>query len=229
MTAIRAFAHSLRLTVIEDCAEAHGAKIGSRKVGSFGALGCFSFYANKVIQCGEGGMIVTNDGDLATRARALRNLAFGTPRFYHHEVGFNYRLSNVAASIANSQLDRIESIITAKRSLAARYNERLRGTSLQLPVQLNGYRNVYWMYCVVAPDARTRTRLIKHLTAKGIDTRTMFCPLNLQPALLRVGAVRAVACPVAESLWERGLYLPSTPTLSDTDLDFICDVVRKAL
>lgn len=232
MPSIRAFARTKSLTVIEDAAEAHGARISGRRVGGMSHVGCFSFYSNKVITTGEGGMLTTNDADIADRARSLRNLAFGYPRFLHREIGFNYRMSNVAAAIGLSQLRRIDRTISAKRALAARYTIRLSGIPyLQLPVELDGYHNIYWMYCVVLrqPAPTSRGRLIAHLSSRGIETRTMFCPLNLQPALLARGLVSTESCPVAENLWANGLYLPSTPSLTDSDLDYICDTIREVL
>lgn len=216
------------LVTIEDAAEAHGAKYHGRKVGGLSDVACFSFYANKVITTGEGGMLVTDRADYAERARSLRNLAFRTPRFWHTEVGYNYRMTNLQAAIGCGQLDRIEDTIQAKRTLAHRYNERLGSVAgLRLPVELPGCRNVYWMYgIVVEPEFRmTRDELTHLLAAHGIETRTMFCPLNFQPALLDLDAVGRAPCPVAESLWSHGLYLPSTPTLTDSDLDYICDVI----
>lgn len=218
------------LWVIEDAAEAHGAEIDGQRVGSFGHMACFSFYANKVITTGEGGMIVTDNDELAERARSLRNLAFGNPRFLHERVGFNYRMSNLAAAIGCGQMTRIDSIIDQKRDLARRYTERLSYINgLQLPTELPGYKNVYWMYCIVVNEAEfgvSRDRVMERLREAGIDTRTMFCPLNLQPALLNIGAVDTAPCPVAERLWREGMYLPSTPTLSDADLDYICDTIK---
>jgi perosamine synthetase len=219
------------LLIIEDAAEAHGATYRGVKAGALGHLACFSFYANKVITTGEGGMLTTNSDAYAQRARLLRNLAFTEPRFWHEELGFNYRMTNVQAAIGCGQLERIESIVEAKRDLARRYTERLSGIrGLRLPIERSWARNVYWMYAlVVEPEFGTgRDELMAALVGVGIETRTMFCPMHLQPALLSRGAVRRVRCPVAEELWERGLYLPSTPSLTDQDLDRICDAIGAA-
>lgn len=218
------------LFLIEDAAEAHGATYWGGKVGSLGGMACFSFYANKVITTGEGGMVVTGREDFADGLRSLRNLAFTTPRFLHHEVGFNYRMTNMQAAIGCAQLERIEDIIAAKRLLARRYTERLCDIpGLQLPTEKPWARNVYWMYCIVVDPAVfgcTRDDLTARLAAAGVETRTMFCPLNLQPALK--GHMVPTSCPVAERLWREGCYLPSTPTLSNSQLDYICDIIRRA-
>lgn len=227
MNPLLKFAHKYSLFVIEDCAEAHGATYYDRKVGSFGDVGCFSFYANKVITTGEGGMLVTNDERLAERARSLRNLCFDVPRFVHHDVGYNYRMTNLQAAIGCAQYGRIEAIIQAKRALANRYTLYLRSVhGLQLPVEKEYARNVYWMYGVVTADGMPRDRFMQELKTLGIDTRTMFCPLNLQPSLLSRERVRTKRCPVAERLWKNGLYLPSSWQMSDDEFYAVVDGVK---
>lgn len=231
MDAIRTVARRYGLAIVEDAAEAHGATYRGRKAGSLGDLSCFSFYANKIITTGEGGMVVTNRADLAQRARLLRNLAFTEPRFWHEELGFNYRMTNLQAALGVGQVERIEDTIAAKRDLARRYTERLAGIrGLRLPIERSWARNVYWMFALVVESdfGITRDGLMAHLAERGIETRTMFCPMHMQPALLSRGAVRRVRCPVAEELWDRGLYLPSSPSLSDEQLDRICDAIGEA-
>jgi perosamine synthetase len=218
------------LWVVEDCAEAHGALYRGRKTGSLGDLACFSFYANKIITTGEGGMITTNDATLADKARRLRNLAFSKPRFVHHEVGFNYRMTNLQAAVGVGQLERIDHIIETKRDIARRYSARLAGTpGLRLPVEKEYARNVYWMYGVVVdPEfGMSRDALADALLERGIETRTFFCPLNLQPAYQNRGAVRDIPCPEAVRLWERGLYLPSGCQLADQQIDHIAETIRE--
>lgn len=219
------------LTVIEDCAESHGATCRGRMTGSFGSMACFSFYANKVITTGEGGMVTTNDARLAERLRLLRNLAFTTPRFRHEEAGYNFRMTGYQAALGLSQLRRIDQVIAAKRNLAARYLEALHGIpSLQLPVEMPWATNVYWMFAIVIGDefAVSRDELAELLRSDGIETRTFFCPMDLQPFLERLPGFPAEKCPVADRLWEQGLYLPSSTRLTDAEVSHIGAAIRRA-
>ncbi|PWT93228.1 MAG: DegT/DnrJ/EryC1/StrS family aminotransferase [Blastocatellia bacterium] len=219
------------LIVIEDCAESHGATCRDRMTGSFGHMGCFSFYANKVITTGEGGMVTTNDKNLAERLRLLRNLAFTKPRFRHEIAGYNFRMTGMQAAMGLVQTRKIEHIIAQKRRVAHTYNELLHDAQgLQLPAEAEWARNIYWMYgVVVQPEfGITRDELMQWLTKSGIDTRTFFCPMNQQPCLQSLKGFRDVPCPVADGLWENGLYLPSTYTLSKETLERIAETVLLA-
>jgi perosamine synthetase len=219
------------LLVIEDCAESHGATCRGKMTGSFGDMACFSFYANKVITTGEGGMITTNNEQFAERLRLLRNLAFTKPRFRHEEAGFNFRMTGYQAAMGVAQLAKIDKILSEKRRVAQTYN-RLLGDieGLQLPYEAEWARNVYWMYAVVVqPEfGISRDELVAQLRQANIDTRTFFCPMNQQPCLQSRPGFRAVPCPVADSLWENGLYLPSTYSLSEPVLRQVADAVRTA-
>jgi perosamine synthetase len=219
------------LTVIEDCAESHGATVRSRMTGSFGEMGCFSFYANKVITTGEGGMVTTNDDRLADKVRLLRNLAFTTPRFRHEEAGYNFRMTGYQGALGLSQLRRIEQTIAGKRRVARTYQHHLAGIrGLRLPVELEWARNVYWMYAVVVePELGiSRDTLMARLREAGIETRTFFCGMNQQPFLRRQPGYREVPCPVADRLWSSGLYLPSAANLDEPTITRIADAVRRA-
>jgi perosamine synthetase len=219
------------LLVIEDAAEAHGAKVRGRKVGGFGDMACFSFYANKIITTGEGGMVTTNDDALAERLRLLRNLAFTTPRFRHEAAGYNFRMTGYQGAMGLSQLRRIEQVIEEKRRVARTYAKHLAGIrGLRLPVELEWARNVYWMYAVVVePELGvTRDALAEKLREDGIDTRTFFCGMNRQPFLGAQRGHREVACPVADRVWERGMYLPSSTSLDEGTIERIAEAIRKA-
>ena len=219
------------LLVIEDCAESHGATCRGQMTGSFGDMACFSFYANKVITTGEGGMITTNNEQLAERLRLLRNLAFTKPRFRHEEAGFNFRMTGYQAAMGVAQLAKIEHILSEKRRVARTYNSFLSDLDgLQLPHEAEWARNVYWMYAVVVHPGFgiTRDELMDALRAVKIDTRTFFCPMNQQPCLEKFPGFRAAPCPVADGLWENGLYLPSTYSLSETVIKQVADAVRSA-
>lgn len=229
MERLIAIASKHSLLVIEDAAEAHGALVRGHKTGSFGHMSCFSFYANKIITTGEGGMVVTDDDLLAKRLRLLRNLGFTTPRFRHEVAGFNFRMTGYQAAMGVVQLRKIESIIKEKRRIAHTYNHYLNNIpGLQLPVELDWARNVYWMYAItVRPDfGITRDQLTNGLSNLGIDTRTFFCPMNQQPCLLERPDFQPPPCPVADDLWTTGLYLPSTHTLKEDTIKGIADAIR---
>lgn len=219
------------LVVIEDAAEAHGATVRGRRVGGLGDMGCFSFYANKVITTGEGGMVVTNDDALAERLRLLRNLAFTKPRFRHEVAGYNFRMTGYQAAMGVAQVRKIGRIVTEKRRVAQTYNRYLAGVpGLRLPVELDWAFNVYWMYAlVVEPEfGLTRDQLMERLSADGIETRTFFCPMNQQPFLQSMGGFRRIECPVADRLWTSGLYLPSSHSLDEETIAHIANVVGEA-
>lgn len=230
MDRLMEIAHKHNLVVIEDAAEAHGALVRGKKTGSFGHMACFSFYANKIITTGEGGMVVTNDDALAERLRLLRNLGFTTPRFRHEVAGYNYRMTAYQAAMGVEQLRKIETILEEKRRVAHTYSKYLEEIpGLQLPVELDWARNVYWMYAIVVkPEfGMTRDELVNELKEAGINTRTFFCPMNQQPCLLERPDFRPVPCPVADRIWTSGLYLPSTYTLDETTIRSIVEVINK--
>jgi perosamine synthetase len=219
------------LLVIEDCAESHGATCRGKMTGSFGDMACFSFYANKVITTGEGGMVITNDESLAERVRLLRNLAFTQPRFWHEAAGFNFRMTGYQAAMGLAQLHKIDHIIAEKRRVARTYTRYLQEIpGLQLPVELDWAFNVYWMYAIVVqPEfGLTRDQLAQALWKDEIQTRTFFCPMNQQPVLQSQTGFRDVPCPVADRLWETGLYLPSAWSLSGQTIEKIVESIRRA-
>lgn len=221
-----------RLLVIEDCAESHGATVRGRMTGSFGQMSCFSFYANKLITTGEGGMVLTEDAALAERLRLLRNLAFSEPRFKHEALGFNFRMTGFQAAMGVVQAGKLERIVAEKRRVAHTYDALLADVpQLQRPIERDWARNVYWMYgLVVRPDSGVRRAdLLAALAADGIQTRTFFCPMNQQPCLHELPGFSAAPCPVADRLWESGFYIPSSPTLDEATLTRIADGVRAAV
>jgi perosamine synthetase len=221
MDALTELAERHGLAVIEDCAESHGATVRGRQTGSFGNASCFSFYANKIITTGEGGMVLTDDDELADRLRLLRNLAFGRPRFYHEHPGHNFRMTGYQAAMGRAQLRKIDLILAEKRRVASTYTRLLADVpGIRTPVEEPWAQHVYWMYAVVVEDefGASRDDLAAALAERGIETRTFFCPMNLQPFLRDQAGFRDVPCPVAEDLWRRGLYLPSSPSLTDDEV-----------
>lgn len=221
------------LSVIEDAAEAHGALYKERKIGSLGDIACFSFYANKILTTGEGGMVTTNREDLAARARLLRGLAYGAQqRFMHRDVGFNYRLTNLQAALGCAQLQKIDSVIAAKRRLARLYDQTMEGTpGLQRPVEKPYARNVYWMYHVVLRGQLRghREKLLGWLAERGIETREAFIPYNMQEIFIERGWTRKEECPVANDVAQNGFYLPSSPRLSEEDIHRITAALQESV
>jgi perosamine synthetase len=215
MDPIRETARKHRLKVIEDPAEAHGAEYKGRRTGGLGDAACFSFYGNKIVTTGEGGMIVTDDAALADRARLLRSQAFEEPRFVHRFVGYNYRLTNLQAAIGLAQTERIEAKVKRKREIAAIYANLLGGSpDLTLPWEAPAAKNVYWMYGILLGDRfPPRDEVMRRLAGRGIETRSFFFPLHRQPVFAGGGDSRfpevSGSFPVSDRLWDRGLYLPS--------------------
>ena len=213
--------HGLHL--IEDAAEAHGQHYRGRPCGSFGDVSTFSFYPNKLITSGEGGMLLTDDDDLAERARRLRNLGFQPERRFVHEVlGWNYRMTNLQAALGLAQLGRWEAHLARKRAIGLRYLELLDGVpGIQLPAaEHDGETNLFWVVgLVVDPatghDARS---VMRGLAERGIGSRPFFYPLHRQPVLNRMGFGVDDVLPVAERLGDQGLYLPSGVPLEDDDI-----------
>lgn len=242
MDGLMRIANKHRIPVIEDAAEAHGADCLMdrdtaaprwQRCGSFGAITCFSFYANKIVTTGEGGMVLTDDPVLADRVRTLRNLAFGKKqRFKHEELGFNYRMTNVQAAIGVAQVARIDDLLWRKRSIASRYLSRLEAVPhVQLPVEEVWARNVYWMFGFVL---RTSTKLdaaevIAQMRARNVETRPFFVGMHEQPALHQRGLCQGRTLPVTERIASRGLYLPSGMTLRDDEVDRVCDALIEVL
>jgi perosamine synthetase len=219
------------LLVIEDCAESHGAAVRGRMTGSLGEMGCFSFYANKIITTGEGGMVTTSSPERAERLRLLRNLAFQKPRFFHEQAGFNFRMTGYQAAMGRAQLAKIDQIVAEKRRVAQTYDALLKEVpGVQTPSEEEWARHVYWMYAIVLTEdfPLTRDELMDALSTRGIESRTFFCPMSRQPFLQRQPGFRAVECPVADRLWETGMYLPSSITLEEEAIRFVVDSISAA-
>jgi perosamine synthetase len=228
MRRLQSIAQARDLHLIEDAAEAHGAEIADQRVGSFGIAATFSFYANKIIATGEGGMVTTNDAQLAKLVRRLRDHAFHPERhFWHEYVGFNYRMTNLQAAVGLAQTERIDEIVASRRALRTWYDERLRSLpGLQLPVEVEGARSVFWMYPVrVDPSfGPSSDELRQQLARRGIETRSFFVPMHLQPIYAK--QFRGQRFPVAEQLCRTGFYMPTHENLDERDADWICAQIK---
>jgi len=226
-------AERYHLPIVEDAAEAHGAEYRGRRAGSFGTSGCFSFYANKLLTTGEGGMLLVDDDDLAARARRLRNLGFQPGRrFLHAELGFNFRLTNLQAALGVTQVERMDDIVARKRCMGQAYTERLSELAgLELQVQQPWARSVYWMYGVVVREETglDAAEFGRRLANLGVETRPFFLGMHEQPALLERGLFAGESYPIAERIARQGLYLPSGLGIEESQIDRVCLAVAEAL
>ncbi|MCC7051506.1 MAG: DegT/DnrJ/EryC1/StrS family aminotransferase [Bacteroidia bacterium] len=219
------------LKLIEDAAEMHGQTYRGKQCGSFGDISIFSFYPNKHITTGEGGMIMCNDEALAERCRKLRNLAFepNGRRFIHYELGWNYRMTNMQAALGLAQLERIGEHIEKKRQLGKLYNEGLKNLkSFQLPLAKTGYAdNIYWVYGLVADTEELANQTVKKLSEAKIGTRPFFWCMHEQPVFQKMGLFKNEKYPVAEKLARNGFYLPSGLGLMEDDVKIILNCIKK--
>jgi perosamine synthetase len=227
MDAISDVAREHKLLVVEDASEAHGAEFRSRKIGSFGDVSCFSFYGNKTITTGEGGMCLTNSRSLARRLRILRDHGMNPSKPYWHDViGFNYRMTNLQAAIGLAQTKKLDILRAKKRHLASLYNLLLANTPrITLPPEMPWALNTYWMYSILVKGKSSshRDNLIRHLAKSGIETRPFFYPVHTLPPYRKV----AERLPVAEDLGRRGISLPNYVGLKLSEVKTICKAVRE--
>ena len=228
MDPLRNIAADHNLLLIEDAAEAHGAYYKGQRVGGLSDAAIFSFYGNKIITTGEGGILVTNNQAWAERAFFLENQGrYSDDPYWHPEIGYNYRMTNIQAAIGLAQLERIDELLAIRRRNAAHYGQRLAAiTGLTLPPEKNWGKNVYWMYSVIVEQefGLTRDELRIRLREAGIDSRPFFYPVHTLPMYLT-----GQSLPIAEDLGRRGLNLPSGATLTDDQIDFICDTIAKCV
>ncbi|MBU6430348.1 MAG: DegT/DnrJ/EryC1/StrS family aminotransferase, partial [Cyanobacteria bacterium REEB65] len=217
------------VAVVEDAAEAHGADLEGRRVGSLGRCGVFSFYGNKILTSGEGGMITTDDEALNQRARYLRDHAMSkAKRYWHDEIGFNYRMTNLQAALGCAQLERMPSLMAKRRDIFAAYQEGLADLpGIRLNSTAQGATNAYWMVCLELMEAASheRDRLMEGLRAHRVDSRPYFYPLSDMPTNRQDPDLT----PIAHQVAARGLCLPTFTNLERADISYICDVVRDQL
>ncbi|HUX89916.1 MAG TPA: DegT/DnrJ/EryC1/StrS family aminotransferase [Gallionellaceae bacterium] len=229
-----ALARKYGLKVIEDAAEMHGQIYKGKPCGSFGDISTFSFYPNKHITTGEGGMIVTDDLELAERCRSLRNLCFkAEQRFVHDELGWNFRMTNLQAALGVAQLERLDEFEDIKRRMGARYTKLLTGTpGIQLPLAHTDYAdNIYWVYGMVLDDSIPFDAMeaMMRLGKLGIGTRPFFWPMHEQPVFKKMGLFANESYPVAERIARRGFYIPSGMALSGEQLERSAAAVKEIL
>lgn len=224
-------AHKYGLMIIEDGAEAHGLEYKGKKCGSFGDISIMSFYPNKHVTTGEGGMVLTDNERMYERCNSFRNLCHKPGfRFVHEELGYNYRMSNIQAAVGVAQLEKIEEHLQKKQEMGKLYQEIFRNNEkFQKPLEKTSYaQNVYWVFGLVMDksDKRSAHEVIEQLAKEGIGCRPFFYPMNLQPALKKLGLFEGESYPVAEWLYEKGFYVPSGLSLTEEQMLYIGEKVN---
>jgi len=232
MNPLLTLAHKYGLKVIEDAAEMNGQTYRGQPCGSFGDISTFSFYPNKHITTGEGGMIMTDDPALADRCRSLRNLCFKPEqRFVHDELGWNFRMTNLQAALGVAQLERLDEFVQIKRRMGSRYTKLLVGMpGIQLPLAQTDFAdNIYWVYGLVLDDGVPfdAKEAMKRLDKLGIGARPYFWPMHEQPVFKKMGLFTGEIYPVAERIARRGFYIPSGLALTDGQMEQVADAMRK--
>ncbi|MBQ7668280.1 MAG: DegT/DnrJ/EryC1/StrS family aminotransferase [Clostridia bacterium] len=234
MDKVLELAKKYNLKIIEDAAEVHGQTYKGKKCGSFGDISVFSFYANKIIATGEGGMIVTDSEELATKCKSIRNLCFKPERrFVHDELGFNYRMTNTQAAIGLAQLEKIDEHIEKKHFIGRKYTELLKDVdSINLPIAKTDYcENIYWVYAItLKKDYKMNAiQVMDKLKEEGIGTRPFFYPMHKQPVFNNKGMFVNEKYEGAEYISEKGFYVPSGIGITEEEMEIVADKVKKVL
>jgi len=224
MDELMALCRQHHLFLVEDCAEAIGTQYRNQHVGTFGDIATFSFFGNKTMTTGEGGMVVTNDRTLFDRARHFKGQGLAAHREYWHDVvGYNYRMTNLCAAIGVAQLERVDAFIERKKRIAALYRAGLRGTPVTMHAESPDAVHSHWMVTVLLEHAEDRDPLRAHLAAAGIETRPVFYPIHTMP----IYSHRYQRHRVAEDIAWRGINLPSFPSLTDAEVREVCSTLRS--
>lgn len=234
MDAINTIAKKHNLKVLEDAAEAHGAEYKGRRSGSCSDLAAFSFFANKNITTGEGGMVVTNDEELYNKLRYHKNICFpldGPRNYLHNDIGFNYRMSNVVAAIGLAQVEKANDYRQMRIHNNQLYRELLDDVpGIQFQKHNNDYLNVAWMNAILVDEkeyGHTKHELLEYLRSNNVDTRLFFEGMHRQPSLKKHGCDCSGMFPITEKLTAQGFYLPSASSLQEKDIEYICQLIKK--
>jgi len=232
MDAVIDIAKRHNLKIIEDAAEAHGQTYKGEACGSFGDISVFSFYPNKLITTGEGGMVLTNDEKLAERCKSLRNLCFSSKRFVHEELGWNMRMTNLQAALGVAQLERWDEFISIKKKMGELYTSLLKDEkNISIPLEETAYaENIYWVFGVVSENKNvTAEMLMKQLADKQIATRPFFYPMHMQPVFKKMNLFVGERYPNAEKMYEYGFYLPSGLSLTEAQIQEVAKTLKNIL
>ncbi len=231
MDPVLELAKKYNLSIIEDAAEGLGSLYKGKKVGSFGDVSCFSFYANKLVTTGEGGIVLTKDKTLHERLKRLKDMSHSFKRrFLHTEVGYNFRMTNLQAALGLAGFEIIKQSIQKKRKIAKLYLQSLKHIDgLFLPVEMPWAKHIYWMFCILLNGSfrMSRQAFRKKLLSRAIETRDFFIPMHRQPALLKMGLFKKESYPVADDIYERGIYLPSGLMLTDKEIRYVCKSIKE--
>lgn len=233
MDPVLELAKKYNLKIIEDCAESHGVEYKGKKVGSIGDVGAFSFFANKTITCGEGGMVVTNSTEIGEKAKSLKNLSYGKiNKFMHDDIGFNYRLPNISAALGLGQFENIKNVFKEKDRIYNRYKKNLENIKgINIPKIMDWTtKYIMWVFNIYLDKnfPVSRDELTKILKDKNIDTRDAFVPINQQKILIdKYKMFKEEDCPNANYIMENGLYLPSGNTITNEEIDFVCETINE--
>lgn len=224
MNKIMKIAKEHDLFVIEDCAEAIGSEYSGQKVGSFGDIACYSFFGNKTITCGEGGMVLTNNDLLYEKILKIKGQGLATYKEYWHDtLGFNFRMTNIQAAIGLAQFEQLESFLIKKRNVSDWYKKYLKGLPIEFHNEVGDVKHTYWMNSILVESSALRQELREHMKEMGIETRPTFYPIHTMP----IYSERYEKHPVAENIALRGINIPSYPALSEDDIKNICEVIRE--
>ena len=226
MKALQDLCSKYGLFLIEDCAEAIGSRYDGKMCGTFGDIAAFSFFGNKTITTGEGGMVTSSSKTLMDKVRKLKNQGLSGREYWHDEIGYNYRMTNICAAIGLAQLEQIDEIISRKLQIANTYREVFKNSLITMHGQMENSLNSYWMCSILLPEADRREELRNFLRDQGIETRPLFYPAHQMPMY---ASRIAGHFPVAEEISSRGLNLPSYPDLSDEAVKYIANQVLNFL
>ena len=223
MDKIMKIAKEHNLYVIEDCAEAIGSEYKGQKVGSFGDVACFSFFGNKTITCGEGGMVLTSSDYLHERILKIKGQGLAKYREYWHDtLGFNFRMTNIQAAIGLAQFEQVDKFINKKRQIADWYKKYLKGLPIEFHNEASNVKHTYWMNSILTETSKMRQELRDYMKEQGIETRPTFYPIHTMP----IYSDKYEKHPVAEDIALRGINIPSYPGLEENDVKNICEVIK---
>ena len=224
LSVLKEIADEHRLFLIEDCAEAIGSKYEGIHVGTFGDIATFSFYGNKTITTGEGGMVITNDQTIFDRVVHFKGQGLAKYREYWHDtIGYNYRMTNICAAIGLAQLEQVGTILSKKRHVAELYRKLLEGSNFEVHGEIGNVYHSYWMVSILVSQANQRDVVREHLKQAGIETRPVFYPVHTMPMYSH----KFQKHKVAEDIGWRGINLPSYPDLSPEQIDYVCNNLKK--